>query len=161
MKSLSRVQLFATPWTVAHQAPPSMGFSRWEEWVAIKAKQLVLFASNYTAEAKRSLPYVSTVTQTLSLALGHMGRRCIWPACHGWEDGATGITELGTKPCQWWHLSCTCSFIPLHWMEKRDFREMSQSLDPEVERISAISRPESISLPGPSELIGKVRVRGI
>ena len=30
MKLLSRVQLFATPWTVAHQAPPSMGFSRQE-----------------------------------------------------------------------------------------------------------------------------------
>ena len=26
--SLSRVQLLATPWTAAHQAPPSMGFSR-------------------------------------------------------------------------------------------------------------------------------------
>ena len=26
VQSLSRVQLFATPWTVAHQAPPSMGF---------------------------------------------------------------------------------------------------------------------------------------
>ena len=25
---LSRVRLFATPWTVAHQAPLSMGFSR-------------------------------------------------------------------------------------------------------------------------------------
>ena len=32
VKSLSRVQLFATPWTVAHQAPPSMGFSRQEYW---------------------------------------------------------------------------------------------------------------------------------
>ena len=32
MKSLSGVQLFATPWTVAHQAPPSMGFSRQEYW---------------------------------------------------------------------------------------------------------------------------------
>ena len=28
VKSLSRVRLFATPWTVAHQAPPPMGFSR-------------------------------------------------------------------------------------------------------------------------------------
>ena len=27
VKSLSRVWLFATPWTAAHQAPPSMGFS--------------------------------------------------------------------------------------------------------------------------------------
>ena len=30
--SLSHVRLFATPWTVAHQAPPSMGFSRKEYW---------------------------------------------------------------------------------------------------------------------------------
>ena len=32
MKSLSRVLLFATLWTVAYQAPPSMGFSRQEYW---------------------------------------------------------------------------------------------------------------------------------
>ena len=32
VKSLSRVQLFATPWTVAYQVPPSMRFSRQECW---------------------------------------------------------------------------------------------------------------------------------
>ena len=32
VKSLSRVQLFATPWTVTYQAPPTMGFSRQEYW---------------------------------------------------------------------------------------------------------------------------------
>ena len=32
VKSLSRVRLFATPWTAAYQAPPSMGFSRQEYW---------------------------------------------------------------------------------------------------------------------------------
>ena len=32
VKSLSHVQLFATPWTVAFQAPLSMGFSRQEHW---------------------------------------------------------------------------------------------------------------------------------
>ena len=32
VKSVSRVQLFVTPWTVAYQAPPSMGFSRQEYW---------------------------------------------------------------------------------------------------------------------------------
>ena len=37
VKLLSHVQLFATPWTVAYQVPPSMGFSmaRILEWVAI------------------------------------------------------------------------------------------------------------------------------
>ena len=32
VKSLGRVRLFVTPWTAAHQAPPSMGFSRQEYW---------------------------------------------------------------------------------------------------------------------------------
>ena len=32
VKLLSRVRLFATPWTVVHQAPPSMEFSRQESW---------------------------------------------------------------------------------------------------------------------------------
>ena len=32
MKSLSHVRLVATPWTVANQAPPSMGFSGQEYW---------------------------------------------------------------------------------------------------------------------------------
>ena len=32
MKSLSRVRLFATPWTVAYQAALSMGFSRQDYW---------------------------------------------------------------------------------------------------------------------------------
>ena len=32
LSHFSHVQLFATPWTVAHQAPPSMGFSRQEYW---------------------------------------------------------------------------------------------------------------------------------
>ena len=32
VKSLSRVRLFVTPWTVAYQAPPSKGFSRREYW---------------------------------------------------------------------------------------------------------------------------------
>ena len=32
VKSLSHIQLFATPWTIAHPAPPSIGVSRQEYW---------------------------------------------------------------------------------------------------------------------------------
>ena len=35
VKSLSRVWLFATPWTAAYQAPPSMRFSRQEYWSGV------------------------------------------------------------------------------------------------------------------------------
>ena len=36
VKSLSRVRLVATPWTAAHQAPLSMGFSRHEYWSGVQ-----------------------------------------------------------------------------------------------------------------------------
>ena len=35
LKLLSHVQLLATPWTAAYQAPPSMGFSRQEYWSGV------------------------------------------------------------------------------------------------------------------------------
>ena len=39
-KSLSRVRLFATPWTAAYQAPPSMGFARQEYWSGVPLPSL-------------------------------------------------------------------------------------------------------------------------
>ena len=35
VKLLSRVRLFVTPWTVAYQVPPSMGFYRQEYWTGL------------------------------------------------------------------------------------------------------------------------------
>ena len=40
VKSLSRVRFFATPWTAAYQAPPSMGFSRQEYWSGVPSLSL-------------------------------------------------------------------------------------------------------------------------
>ena len=40
VKSPSRVQLLATPWTAAYQAPPSMGFSRQEYWSGVPLPSL-------------------------------------------------------------------------------------------------------------------------
>ena len=54
-KSLSRVQLLATPWITAYQAPPSMGFSRQEYWSGchcLGPKYEVSFM--YTAGCKKS-----------------------------------------------------------------------------------------------------------
>ena len=45
VKSLSRVQLFATPWTAASQASPSMGFSRQEYWSGVPLPSLILRAT--------------------------------------------------------------------------------------------------------------------
>ena len=40
VKLLSHVQLCATPWTAAYQAPPSMGFSRQEYWSGVPLPSL-------------------------------------------------------------------------------------------------------------------------
>ena len=40
VKSLSRIQLLATPWIAAYQAPPSMGFSRQEYWSGVPLPSL-------------------------------------------------------------------------------------------------------------------------
>ena len=41
VKLLSRVRLWATPWTAAYQAPPSMGFSRQEYWSGVPLPSLI------------------------------------------------------------------------------------------------------------------------
>ena len=45
VKSLSGVQLLATPWTAAYQAPPSMGFSRQEYWSGVPLPSLLALLS--------------------------------------------------------------------------------------------------------------------
>ena len=58
MKSLSRVQLFVTPWTVAYQAPLSTGFSRQEYWSGLPFQTLTPvqpFAALLSAARQNSL----------------------------------------------------------------------------------------------------------
>ena len=50
VKSLSHIWLFMTPWTVAHQAPLSMGFSRQEYWSGVPLPSLITL---YMIQQKR------------------------------------------------------------------------------------------------------------
>ena len=52
VKSLSRVRLLATPWTAAHQAPPSVGFSRQEYWSGVP-----LLSPNYNCSGRQYRKY--------------------------------------------------------------------------------------------------------
>ena len=64
MKSLSRVRLSTTPWAAAHQAPPSMGFSRQEYWSGVPLPSPVWV----TASAYSSRDLVSRVHARLPRA---------------------------------------------------------------------------------------------
>ena len=67
VKSLSYVRLSVTPWTAAHKAPPSMGFSRQEHWSGVPLPSPNLFLSvnnNYWLE-------LMSKELELSLVKGH------------------------------------------------------------------------------------------
>ena len=67
VKSLSHVRLFATPWTVAYEAPPSMGFSRQECWSGLPFPSpiilfnwvlLLLTGASLIAQLVKNLPAI-------------------------------------------------------------------------------------------------------
>ena len=75
VKLLSLVRLFATPWTVAHQARLSMGFSRQEYWSGlpfpspgdlpnpgIEPRSLALQADALTSEPPGNMPQLQINT---------------------------------------------------------------------------------------------------
>ena len=91
VKSLSCVRLFATPWTIAHQASPSMGFSRQEYWSGlpfpsprdlphpgIEPRSPTLLADALTSEppGKKEFPAAAVVKTVLLRAQVSI------PGCH-------------------------------------------------------------------------------
>ena len=63
VKSLSHVQLLATPWTAAYQALPSMGFSRQEYWtgVPLSSPSKALSFPQWTKEGSRGLRHIEAM----------------------------------------------------------------------------------------------------
>ena len=67
VKSLSRVGLFATPWTAAHQAPLSMGFSRQEHWSGLPLREILKSLEIGTATRIRAITIGKAKWQLLKL----------------------------------------------------------------------------------------------
>ena len=59
VKSLSRVRLSVIPWTVAHQSPPSMGFSRQEYWSGLPFPSPYIYAFIQQTKIMASGPITS------------------------------------------------------------------------------------------------------
>ena len=83
VKLLSCVWLFATPWTIAYQAAPSMGFSRQEYWgglpfpspgdlpyPGIKPRSPSLQAEALLSEPPGKPPFASYLPQLLNCGVG-------------------------------------------------------------------------------------------
>ena len=89
VKSLSRVRLFATPWTVAYQAPLSMGFCRprVQEWVAISFSKRELGLGNNSSLVCIFIDELSRVRVGAKVA---PQRPCSW-----------GRKSVGRPPLLW------------------------------------------------------------
>ena len=59
----SRVWLFMTPWTAAHQAPPSLGFSRQEYWSGVLLSSPVL--GTKSANYSKGLYWISAMCNNI------------------------------------------------------------------------------------------------
>ena len=70
VKSLSHIWLFATPWTAAHQAPPSMGFSGQQCWSRVPLPSL---------EITYQLPSTKSRCQWIPVLVRALFRPCRYP----------------------------------------------------------------------------------
>ena len=113
-KSLSCVRLFATPWTAAYQAPPSMGFSRQEYWSGLplpspvktfKLSQTWLFI-RYHLQVYRVL--VKNILEGLPWLSSGQEINCQWrrhefgPWSGNWDLTCCGATKLVAPQLKYW-----------------------------------------------------------
>ena len=78
VKSLSCVRLFATPWTAAYQAPPSMGFSRHEYWSGVSLPSLIYLYIFTTTLIKETATFVYIHAKSSSLFYQSGGKNFTW-----------------------------------------------------------------------------------
>ena len=77
VKSLSRVQLLVTPWTAAHQVPPSMGFSRQEYWSGVPLPSPTKYSNTSLTQTQKK------VQTLLSDSQGPNGMTWTWSSVLG------------------------------------------------------------------------------
>ena len=113
VKSLSRVRLLATPQTAAHQAPPSMGFSRQEYW-----SRVPLDAIGDSTQDLRQGPFHGThgsaacflVPSTWLAFSQHAGTHPDFPSL---LDAQRSGTKHGDAICRSLHPDSPCLIFPL------------------------------------------------
>ena len=114
VKSLSHVQLFATPWTVAYQAPPSTEFSRQKYWSGLPfpsppsdwTQFSRIAGRNFTVcnvfDSSRNHPHFLSM-EALSSTKSVPGAKKGWGPLWGLSK------ELLTFWCEIWRVTCGMS----------------------------------------------------
>ena len=102
VKSLSHVRLFAIAWTVAHQAPPSMGFSRQEYWSGVSSPVNMQLTS-----------FTCWGFQSLQDSTQDMAQNIICRPCGGTKSPWLYLIIIIWSPLT--DFLCSCMFSLLWW----------------------------------------------
>ena len=107
VKWLSRVWLFATPWTAAYQAPPSIGFSRQEYWSGVplpspesKARWFLLGVMPLFLGEGMTTTYNIKTTENLirgNLLISQIPEKEEWNSIQSWRT----VIRLGVWMVEW------------------------------------------------------------
>ena len=97
---LSRVWLFATPWTVAHWAPLSMGFPRQEQWSGLPFPS----PGDLPDPGMETMSLVSSALASgfLTAELSHQGSPHL--KLEEWKEQGTSNTDFILNVCLPWYL---------------------------------------------------------
>ena len=116
MKSLSHVRLFETPWTVAYQAPLSMGFSRQEDWSGMPLPSLLSrLVITFLPRSKHLL--ISWLQSPLAVIL------C---GCESWT-----IKKAERQRIDAFELWCWGRLLRVPWTERRSNQSILKEIIPE------------------------------
>ena len=107
VKSLSRVRLFAAPWTVAYQAPPSMGFSRQEYWSGLPFPSPGIFPTQGSnpglPRCRQTLLPSEPLGKPMNMSLSKL--RELMMNREAWHATVHGITKSLTRLSDWTELN--------------------------------------------------------
>ena len=95
---LNHVQLFVTPWTVAHQAPLSMGFPRQEYWNGLPLPSPRDLPNEGSKEGARSLGWEDPLEKGIASHSSILAWRIPWTTLHGVTKSRTRLSNFHFSP---------------------------------------------------------------
>ena len=123
-KWLSRVWLLATPWTAAHQAPPSMGFSKQEYWSGVPLPSPM---NKLDSIKKKSLFKSRDITLPTKVCLA---KAMVFPfvmyGCESWT-----IKKAEHRRIDAFELWCWRRLLRVPWTSRRSSQSILKEIRPE------------------------------
>ena len=136
-KSLSCVQLLATPWTAAHQAPPSMGFSRQEYWSGVPLPSPDGDCSHeikrHLLLGRKTMTNIDIILKSRDVTLPtkvHLVKAVVFPVVMYWCKNWT-IEKAEHQRVDAFELWCWRRLLRASWTARRSNQSVLKEISPE------------------------------